>query len=49
MIQTGSDGLDIAVEQLRDPNRPHPFPTDYPASLDIERAKLSVASHIPKQ
>ena len=39
VIQTSSDGLDIVVEQLRDPNRSHPFPTDYPASLDIERAK----------
>ena len=39
VIQTGSDGLSAALEQLRDQTRPHPFPTDYIVSLDIERGR----------
>ena len=48
VIQTGSDGLGAAIEQLRDPSRPHPFPTDYPMSLDIERAKNATVKPHPK-
>ena len=39
VIQTGSDGLSAALEQLGDQTRPHPFPTDYLVSLDIERGR----------
>ena len=48
VIQTGSDGLDAAIKQLRDPGRPHPFPTDYPMSLDIERAKNATGKPHPQ-
>ena len=39
VIQTGSNGLSAALEQLTDQTRSHPFQADYIVSLDIERGR----------
>ena len=47
VIETGEDGLDTAVQQLRDPTRQHKFETDETVAAAIEKAKaVSKKSHL---
>ena len=41
VIETGEDGLDAAVKQLRDPNRQHKFDTDETVAASIEKGKAA--------
>ena len=41
IIQTGADGLDAAIAQLKDPGRKHPYETDGDVVAAIEKAKAA--------
>ena len=41
VIETGEDGLDAAVKQLREPNRQHKFVTDETVAASIEKGKAA--------
>ena len=41
VIETGEDGLDAAVKQLREPNRQHKFETDETVAASIEKGKAA--------
>ena len=41
VIKTGSDGLDAAVQQLRDPKRTNPLDSDEEVAAAIEKGKAA--------
>ena len=41
IIETGKDGLDAAIQQLREPNRQHKFETDETVAASIEKGKAA--------
>ena len=41
IIETGEDGLDAAIQQLREPNRQHKLETDETVAASIEKGKAA--------
>ena len=48
VIHTGSDGLDAAIQQLRDPKRAFPLPTDEDVAGAIEKGKAAKGKTHPE-
>ena len=48
MIQTGCDGLDAAIQQLRDPKRTYPLDTDEEVAVAIEKGKAASGKSHPE-
>lgn len=43
VIESGEDGLDTAIQQLKDPGRKHKFETDEGVAAAIEKGKAASA------